>query len=71
MGMIVCIYVVLGMCGVHMCGRKLAMRELWTGEPSNIEKKLTREREMHDKKETKTYSHLGRFVDLILFHLPW
>jgi hypothetical protein len=34
-------------------------------------KKITREREMHDKEETKTYSHLGRFVDLILYYLPW
>jgi hypothetical protein len=34
-------------------------------------KKISRERQMHNKEETKKHSHLMRFVDLTFFHLPW
>jgi hypothetical protein len=46
------------------------MKELWTGERTNTKKK-TRERQMHNKQEEETQSHLMRFVDLIFLHLPW
>jgi hypothetical protein len=55
--------------GVHM-GRKLAMRELWTGEPTSSKTKLTRERQMHDQESKKTTNRLMTFVGLIFLHLP-
>ncbi len=41
------------------------MRELWTDEPTNSKNKITRERQIHIKKEVRIQSHLMRFVDLI------
>jgi hypothetical protein len=34
-------------------------------------KKITRERQMHNKERIKTPRHLMRFVDLIFLHLSW
>jgi hypothetical protein len=51
-------------------GRKLAMRGAADRRGDEHPKKITRERQMHNKEEEETPSHLMRFVDLIFLHLP-
>ena len=52
-------------CGLYslvIIKKKVAMKELWTGEPTNTRK--NRERQMHNKEEKETQSPLMKFVDL-------
>jgi hypothetical protein len=68
-----------GFDSVHLCG---AGRLCGVGRPygqkvSDVDrradqqpKKISWERQMHNKEEIKTQARLVRFVDLILLHLP-
>jgi len=66
--LIVCMYGVQGIYGVqgvHM-GRKLAMKGAVDRRADEHPKNNNSgTRQMHNKEETKTQSHLMRFVDLI------